>query len=111
MKIKLTRWSKVYLPIRDRYICQDRLKGRTFEDIAVEYGVTKERIRQICVKEGVWNGRKEYNGMPCKKCRRIIKKEVLHGARGECMACHQYRNFGKNKFRKKFMRALIKRYD
>lgn len=37
-------WQRTYR------ITYERLSGRTFTDIAAEYGVTPERIRQICSK-------------------------------------------------------------
>jgi len=35
---------------RTRYILTERMNGRTLEDIGAELGITRERLRQICVK-------------------------------------------------------------
>lgn len=41
------RWGQA-TDKRNREILDERLSGRKLEDIAMEYGVTRERIRQIC---------------------------------------------------------------
>jgi hypothetical protein len=42
--------SNIRIEIRHRNIFFDRRKGMTFESIARKYGLTRERIRQICSK-------------------------------------------------------------
>ena len=35
---------------REKFVCMERIKGRTLEDIGKDIGVTKERVRQIYAK-------------------------------------------------------------
>lgn len=48
-------------PDRDKLICEQYNSGRSLEDVGQEHGVTRERIRQILVREGVSERHNAFN--------------------------------------------------
>jgi len=46
---------KIFDPDRDRDIVAKRIAGMTFTALAKQYGLTRERCRQICKQAGLPN--------------------------------------------------------